>query len=97
MNAMRRLQIQIDEATYAALRLRAYERRCSMSAAVREVLVESLAPKPRSEDGPHDWLAGIVGIGASSQPPDRPVSEHHDEALVKAFSERWSGARDDAD
>lgn len=39
---MKRTQIQLDERTYEALRRRAFEKGCSMSSLVRELMARSL-------------------------------------------------------
>jgi plasmid stability protein len=84
---MKRTQIQLDDAVYEALRRRAFERQTSMAAVVREVLAEALGlgKGPRRAS-----LAdfSFVGCGRSAERPERPVSEHHDEALVEALSEK---------
>ncbi len=81
---MRRLQIQIDEACYEAVRRRAFQRRQSMAATIRELLAEALPKAPRKrklrlED------PTFVGSMASSGKPNR-VSEEHDEILGQG---RW--------
>lgn len=76
---MKRMQIQLDEATCELLRRRALERGVSMSALLREVLREHLgaghAPR-RLED------FRFVGSGRSEQGDLAPVSERHDELLA---------------
>ncbi|HEV8307373.1 MAG TPA: hypothetical protein VGW35_06860 [Methylomirabilota bacterium] len=82
---MRRAQIQLDERTYAVLRRRAFERGCSFSALVREMLAGSLgrrAPKQRLTLKQF----GFIGVGRSRQGRLSPVSERHDEALADAFA-----------
>jgi len=82
---MRRTQVQLDERTYAMLRRRAYERGCSLSAVVREVLARSLgASAGRRRRRLADF--GFVKAGRSRQGPLSPVSERHDEALAVAFA-----------
>ena len=83
---MKRTQIQLDEATYQALRRRAYEEQSSISAIAREILARALAP-----GGPRRTAAGrfkFVGAGRSRQGKLSPVSERHDEALAEAISPR---------
>lgn len=80
---MRRTQVQLDEETYAALRRRAYDRGCSVSAVVRELLAQALG---RAKVRPHLTLTdfSFVASGRSSQGTLAPVSERHDEAFVDA-------------
>lgn len=91
----RRLQIQLDEPVYDALRRRARERRASMASLVREAVADSLNPQPRDERKRDYPLTGLVGIAAGAALPDgRAVSEHHDEAPVDAYTEGWSTWRE---
>ena len=78
---MHRTQIQLDEATYDAVRRRAFEEGASLSAVVRKLLAEALGvtpghPTQRIED------FTFVGVGRSRQGDHAPVSERHDEALA---------------
>lgn len=80
---MKRTQIQLDERTYEVLRRRAFRKGCSISSYVREVLASSLgtgAAKPKRDVKAFRF----IGAGRSRQGAMPPVSEHHDEALVKA-------------
>jgi hypothetical protein len=84
MAGMRRAQIQFDDATYAALRRRAYEEHRSISSVVREEMARVLLPKARKrrltlKDFP------FVGAGKTKQGELSPVSERHDEALAEAI------------
>ena len=74
---MRRVQIQLDEATYELLRRRAFERRQSLAVTIREVLHEKLQParKPRRR------LEDFSFIGAFRSGEPNRVSEEHDEVL----------------
>ena len=83
---MKRLQIQLDEATYDALRRRAFEEQASMASVVRDALAGSvLTPEPpRTLD---DF--GFVGSGAGEPPLDGPVSVRHDEFLDDAIIARF--------
>lgn len=90
----RRLQIQLDEPLYDALRRRAFESQASMASLVREAVVDSLRP-PSPDDRKDYPLTGLVGIAKGEALPDgRAVSEHHDEALVDAYTEGWSTWRE---
>lgn len=84
MMPMRRLPIQIDEKTYAALRRRAFEEKRSIASIVRECLEKAEeVPQARSAS---DF--SFVGSGASRQRRIQPVSEDHDEALAQALRSR---------
>jgi hypothetical protein len=80
---MRRTQIQLDEATYQALKRKAFERGVSMSALLRELVRGQLIPArvPRSLENFH-----FIGSGQSKQGRLAPVSERHDEALAEDFA-----------
>ena len=79
---MKRTQIQLDERTYEVLRRRAFEKGCSISSYVREVLSYSLGlsgtKRKRSIKDFH-----FIGAGHSRQGKLAPVSERHDEALAE--------------
>ncbi len=79
---MRRLQIQLDESSYEALRRRAFERRQSLAATVRELLGQSLRTARKRQRRLEDFT--FVGSGKSPQPVR--ISEEHDEALGQG---RW--------
>ena len=81
---MKRTQLQLDEATYEALRGAAFDRGVSMAAVVRESLREYLAI-----DSATAWKLedlSFVGSGRSSRTGLEPVSERHDEALAEDFA-----------
>ncbi|MBI3455483.1 MAG: ribbon-helix-helix protein, CopG family [Candidatus Rokubacteria bacterium] len=81
---MRRTQIQLDEQSYETLRRRAFERGCSISALVRELLAQSLGGQtPRRRLTVKDFP--FVGAGRSRQGRLSPVSERHDEAFAEAL------------
>jgi plasmid stability protein len=82
---VRRTQIQLDEATYAALRVRAYQERRSLSAVIREVLAEALGTPGRRKGRRTMKDFPFVGAGASDQGAEAPVSERHDEALEQGW------------
>jgi plasmid stability protein len=83
---MKRTQIQLDESTYQALRRRAYEEQCSISALARRILSRALAPATRRKATAGRF--SFVGAGRSRQGQLAPVSERHDEALAEATSPR---------
>ncbi len=80
---MRRTQIQLDDRTYEVLRRRAFERGCSISSYVREVLADSLG-SAEGEQKPSIEDFSFIGAGRSRQGRLSPVSERHDEALAQA-------------
>jgi hypothetical protein len=83
---MKRAQIQFDDATYAALRRRAFEEHRSISSVVREELAKALLPKkPGKRLNLKDFP--FVGAGRTKQGSLSPVSERHDEALAEAIFE----------
>ncbi len=80
---MKRLQIQLDEATYKALRRQAFEKHQSLAATVREVLGQallSLPPKRKLR------LEDFTFIGSFASGSPNRVSEEHDEILGEG---RW--------
>ncbi|MCX6375094.1 MAG: hypothetical protein NTU88_03470 [Armatimonadetes bacterium] len=77
---MVRTQLQIDDATYEALRDTAHKQRKSMSAVAREILQEHLegtAPRRMKRA-----KFTFVGAGASGR---KDISVRHDEALAEDF------------
>jgi hypothetical protein len=81
---MKRPQIQLDERTYETLRRRAFERGCSISALIRELLAHSLeASRTKRRSTIKDF--SCIGAGRSRQERISPVSERHDEALGEAL------------
>ena len=81
---MKRTQLQLDEATYEAVRSTAFDRGVSMAAVVRESLRQYLAI-----DSAPVWKLDdltFVGSGRSSRTGLEPVSERHDEALAEDFA-----------
>lgn len=81
---MRRIPIQIDEATYQALKTRAFREGRSIADLVREsIAVNTRNVTPRSIDD-------FSFIGSGSSPDDRKnrTSERHDNALAIAFESR---------
>ncbi len=79
---MRRMQIQIDEAAYEALRRRAFERRQSLAATVRELLFQRLGLTRSTGKSRRKFT--FVGASASGR-SDR-ASEEHDAFLGE---DRW--------
>ena len=88
---MKRTQIQLDDATYEAVRRRAYEQNRSMASVVRETLASVFGIEPHLEK--RKWTIEdfpFIGTGSDpDNPPDAPVSEHHDDALAEAFAD-WN-------
>ena len=88
---MRRTQIQLDDATYEAVRRRAYERGRSMASVVRETLSAAFgtaSPAQEPQRTIEDFT--FVGMGIDPRPPeDAPVSVDHDKWLAQAITSRW--------
>jgi hypothetical protein len=79
-------QIQFDEKTYQAIRRRAYDNGCSLSAVVRDLVERGLSlPKSKKKLSLRDLP--FVGFARSKQGKLSPVSERHDEALAEASFE----------
>lgn len=89
---MRRTQIQLDDATYEAVRRRAFEQGRSMAAVVREALSEAFgAPASKPFRTIDDFT--FVGMGTDpNPPPDVPVSVDHDRWYAEAVASRWEGS-----
>ena len=81
---MKRTQIQLDERTYETLRRRAFERGCSVSAYVREVLAYTLGTA-KSKQKRSIANFKFIGAASSRQGQLAPVSERHDEALAESL------------
>ena len=84
---MKRLQIQLDEATYDALRRRAFEEQASMASVVRDALAGSVGTPKAPSRTLKDF--GFIGAGSSEPPADGPVSVRHDEFLDEAILARF--------
>jgi len=82
---MKRTLIQFDEDTYYKLRHRAFERRQSISAVVRELVSRGLVSRKQKKYTRVDQFSS-VGAGRSRQGRLSPVSEKHDEALAEVRS-----------
>ncbi|MSQ15803.1 MAG: ribbon-helix-helix protein, CopG family [Dehalococcoidia bacterium] len=80
---MRRIQIQLDEATYQILRSRAFREGTSMAALVRELLQLQLGMKSSREVSIKDFH--FIASGRSEKSGLEPISERHDEALSEDF------------
>jgi plasmid stability protein len=76
-----RTQLQIDEDTYEALRLRAHLEHKSMAALAREVLRAGLARDVESGKGAASRLS-FISSGSSGR---KDISERHDDALAEDF------------
>jgi plasmid stability protein len=83
---MRRTLVQLDEATYRRLKHRAFRQDRSLSAVVRELLAQGLddAGAGRRAKGARRVFRS-VRAGRARPDAGSPVSEHHDEALARAF------------
>lgn len=81
---MRRVQVKLDERTYAALRRRARDRHESISATVRELLREGLRASEHARTPGRKkrlTLKDFPWIGAFSSSDPFAVSEEHDRVL----------------
>jgi len=78
---MTRTQLQIDEQTHKALRLRAFKERKSMSAVAREILSAGLGIEKHPNNAPEGKFS-FIGSGASGR---KDISVRHDEALEEDF------------
>lgn len=85
---MKRTQVQLDEATYEALRRQSYEERRSMSALIRDLVARSMGTTPRRSRPRHLAQFPFIGAGRSKQGRLSPVSERHDEALADALAKK---------
>ncbi len=87
---MKRLQIQLDEPLYDALRRRAFEEQASMASVVRDALAGSFRTLQPSRSTVDDF--GFIGAGSSEPPAGGPVSVRHDEFLDEAIAARFPKA-----
>ena len=85
---MKRTQIQLDDATYEAVRRRAFDEGRSMASVVREALSRTFGTAPpKSGQTIEDF--SFVGIGSDPNPPDgAPVSVDHDRWYAEAVGGR---------
>lgn len=74
-----RIQFQLDDETYKALKDIAHSKRTSMSAVVRGILRDHLVVLPRAEARSIETFK-FVSSGTSGY---RDISERHDEALAE--------------
>ena len=81
---MKRTQIQLDDATYEAVRRRAFDEGRSMASIVRESLARTFGTAaPEARKTIEDFT--FVGIGSDPSPPDGdPVSVDHDRWYAEA-------------
>ena len=87
---MKRTQIQLDDATYEAVRRRAFDEGRSMASVVRESLARTFGTAvPEGRKTIKDF--SFVGIGSDPNPPEgAPVSVEHD----RWYAEAVGGHRD---
>ena len=92
---MKRTQIQLDEATYEAVRRKAFEQGVSMASVVRETLADALGTSRGSKSRKltiEDFT--FIGMGRDPNPPeDVPVSVDHDRWYAEAVAGRWEDER----
>lgn len=92
---MKRTQIQLDEATYEAVRRKAFEQGVSMASVVRETLADALGTSRESKKRKltiEDFT--FIGMGRDPHPPrDVPVSVDHDRWYAEAIASRWEDER----
>ena len=81
---MTRIQIQIDETTYALAKQRASAENKSLAAVVREALDQYLTPSAKRTDRLEEFT--FIGSGQSRLATPHPLSEKHDEALGEDFA-----------
>ncbi len=88
---MKRTQIQLDDATYEAVRRRAFKDGRSMASVVRDTLAEALGTTARNRN--KKWTIEdftFIGMGTDPDPPpDVPVSVDHDKWYAQAIARRW--------
>jgi plasmid stability protein len=82
---MKRALIQFDEETYRQLRQRAFRQERSISAVVREMVAGGLDNDSGREKPTRVNQFSSVRAGRSKPGRLSPVSERHDEALVRSF------------
>ncbi len=80
---MKRVQIQLDELAYEAVRHLAFEHHKSVAATIRELVAKSLGREPRK---PGFKLEDFTFIGAGASDGSECVSENHDKVLGEG---RW--------
>ena len=82
---MIRIQIQLDETTYALMKQRAYAENKSLDAVVREAIDQYLTPSATQPAGLEGFT--FIGSGQSETGTPHPLSERHDEALAEDFAQ----------
>ena len=83
---MVRTQLQIDEVTYEALRVKAHNQRKSMSAVVREILKESLVePKAQNSQTQETILKKKYSWISAGKSNETDLSVRHDDYLAEDF------------
>ena len=88
---MKRTQIQLDDATYEAVRRRAFDEGRSMASVVRETLARTFGTAPQEARKTIEEFT-FVGIGSDPNPPeDVPVSVDHDRWYAEAVHSRRDG------
>ena len=94
---MKRTQIQLDEATYEAVRRKAFEQGVSMASVVRETLADALGTSRKSKSKSRKLTIDdftFIGMGRDPNPPrDVPVSVDHDRWYAEAIASRWEDER----
>ena len=78
---MVRIQLQLDEKTYDAVRDKAHREHKSMSAIVREILHKHIGSQ-HDAGGVRNKSFSFVSSGASGR---KDISVNHDEALAEDF------------
>ena len=81
---MARIQIQLDETTYALANQRAYTENKSLDAIVRDALDQFLTTSHKQPSRLEDFT--FIGSGQSNTGTLHPLSEKHDEALAEDFA-----------
>ena len=81
---MKRLQIQLDDASYEAVRRLAFARHQSVAATIRELLGQTLGSSPAQKRRLR--LEDFTFVGAMASDGSECVSENHDDVLGQG---RW--------
>ncbi len=81
---MIRVQIQLDETTYALAKQRAYAENKSLAAVVRDALYQYLMPSAEEPIGLEVFT--FIGSGQPGAGTPHPLSERHDDALAEDFA-----------
>jgi plasmid stability protein len=86
---MKRTQIQLDEETYEALRLRAFQEKQSFASIVRSSLREQILAAPRKVKRPLRTFS-FIASGRSQGKGSGKISENHDSELARAINHDFS-------